>query len=409
MALPRNYHVDTRVFKSGKTNKFLNVASTYQLNDLISQIVLNTAPGMNQLPLLFNNAITDTYVNGQGTYIQWGGPLVQDTTVDGLDTYSLVMENFNGLTLDSSQVLTLACVNSLEVQTPLYGSRPDGAILRKTNIQGAVEYTPYSLPNSDGTLAQVLTTDGAGTVTFQTIPSNLIGADNGLSMSGSDVYLGGTLLQDTEVDGDGDTYSIGFTNMNEFVADGDVVSLSSITDLRLQTPGFNVSTPVLNSIVQLIDTLEGGVEYTPYSLPSTAPTEGDMLVATSTSALSFQSQKQSISIQLATGDIELSTISGTNAGEFRVPIGTNLDGFTLESVTTTPCVIGGAPVNVSYRLDHYGVGTPVVNGTVTSGVDTTVASSAVVLTSGDYFTFSFTAGSGVDLFGLVVVFDFVTS
>ncbi len=60
--------------------------------------------------------------------------------------------------------------NELRLQTPDIGSSAaTGQILRLRNAAtGEVRYTPYSLPNGNGSAGQVLTTNGAGSATWET-------------------------------------------------------------------------------------------------------------------------------------------------------------------------------------------------------------------------------------------------
>ncbi|MBW2938604.1 tail fiber domain-containing protein [Aureisphaera sp. CAU 1614] len=58
----------------------------------------------------------------------------------------------------------------------------------------------YSFPTFDGSANQVLRTNGAGTVTWATLSGEATTASNGLSETGNDVRLGGTLSQITTID-----------------------------------------------------------------------------------------------------------------------------------------------------------------------------------------------------------------
>jgi hypothetical protein len=194
MALPRKYNVDTRVFKSGTPNPFLNNASTYNLNDIISQVVLNTIPGNTQLPFIFSNGITDTYVPGSGTTVTWGGSLNQNTTVDGGSSHSVSFLNLSRFQINSSNTSNIIGdvaaslqsngtavvkgVTQLHLRTPnVNGSTAaQGQILQlidpASNL-GIAEYTPYALPIADGIAGQELITDGSGTVSWSDKYSNL--------------------------------------------------------------------------------------------------------------------------------------------------------------------------------------------------------------------------------------------
>lgn len=87
----------------------------------------------------------------------------------------------------------------------------------------------YFLPNSDGSTDQVLKTDGMGNSYWGNITDTGVTASNGLTYSGSDLILGGTLTQNTTINGSQYTLAI-----------GDVGSeVSSFTVYTSQSGGFN--------------------------------------------------------------------------------------------------------------------------------------------------------------------------
>ncbi len=57
----------------------------------------------------------------------------------------------------------------------------------------------YTFPLTDGSANQVLRTNGAGTLTWATVNSESTTASNGLTETGNDVQLGGTLSQNTTI------------------------------------------------------------------------------------------------------------------------------------------------------------------------------------------------------------------
>lgn len=68
------------------------------------------------------------------------------------------------------------------------------------HVNGAVRVGAYTLPATDGTASQVLTTNGAGAVTWTTpAAGGVTTASNGLTLAGSDVRFGGTLTAATTV------------------------------------------------------------------------------------------------------------------------------------------------------------------------------------------------------------------
>ncbi|MFD2822251.1 tail fiber domain-containing protein [Lacinutrix iliipiscaria] len=65
---------------------------------------------------------------------------------------------------------------------------------------GASTTNRYVMPETDGTANQVMTTNGAGIVTFNTLNEESSTASNGLTANTNDIQLGGTLTQNTNID-----------------------------------------------------------------------------------------------------------------------------------------------------------------------------------------------------------------
>jgi len=409
MALPRDYYLDKRPFVSGKSNRFLNLASSYHLNDLISQIVLNTAPGNNQLPLLFNNAITPNYVQGQGTYVQWGGPLVQNTEVEGGNAYSVSMLKLTdfivtattSIDLTSSLLLTLTGTTGLEVQTPLYASRPDGAILRKDNASGAVEYTPYALPASDGTANYILQTDGAGSVTW--VAPNTIGSlDN--------IYnTDGTLTGPRVVSGGG-TEQLRFSGMTDFTVSSitNQIEFSTAGSLLLSPGNLEITgltnTGTVGRVLQYVNNSTDEAYWTPYDIPTTTPNTGDILVATDGDSLGFQAQYQSVSYHVADSNIDLSTISGTAAIERFMSIPAYMNGWKLHSITLLNDGTGGAVTALDYSVTQNG-GTTLTSDSWSGSHSEDDTMIVHTVSTGDIIKFDSTSG-GNNILGLSITFTF---
>ena len=417
MALPRDYYIDKRPFVSGKSNKFLNLASSFSLNDLISQIVLNTAPGNNQLPLLFNNAITPNYVQGQGTYVQWGGSLVQNTTVNGASTYSTTFSNVNDFNVISSRNIVMRSLFGLYVQdsnetditgrtllnisTPNRATKTNGSLLQLLdNGNGQVEYTNFAFPTSDGAANQVLQTDGLGNVSW--VDSSTL---NTVNLYNSD----GTLTGNRNASGGG-IYGLRFTNMTSFT----VSNVSS--QIELSTPGIIELNPselqiksltnsgTVGRVLQYVNASTDEAYWTPYDLPTTTPNTGDMLVATDTDSLEFQSQFETISYHVADSNVDLSTIAGSPSGERFFSIPSRLNGWKLNSITLVNDGTGGAITGLDYSVTQNG-GTILTSDSWGPGhyEDDTII--AHTLSTGDIIKFTPISG-GTNLLGLSITFTF---
>jgi hypothetical protein len=90
----------------------------------------------------------------------------------------------------------------------------------------------YILPITDPTAGQVLTASlpvlGVSTLSWGSAASSTT-ADNGLTMTLGNVQLGGPLIQDTNIDGVANAWSMTFTNVNLFTANAVSFNLNSQT------------------------------------------------------------------------------------------------------------------------------------------------------------------------------------
>ncbi|MEZ4874819.1 MAG: tail fiber domain-containing protein [Flavobacteriaceae bacterium] len=71
-------------------------------------------------------------------------------------------------------------------------------LVGRTSLGNAIT-NRYLMPGADGTAGQVITTDGAGNLSWTTASGESTTASNGLSETGNDVRLGGTLIQATTI------------------------------------------------------------------------------------------------------------------------------------------------------------------------------------------------------------------
>jgi hypothetical protein len=249
------YYIDKRVFKSGRKNPFLNLADTHFLNDLVYQIIYGTAPNTTTGPLLIQNGLS-SQVTPQNFLIEMGGPLLRDTVVLG-NNYNFTINNISELLLDS-QDLALCANNSFILKTPDLVSASNGWVLTLVDsLTGEAEWQPAA----------------GGAVT---------GADNGLSVLGSNVELGGTLYKNTLIEGAG--YTIDFNALDSFVVTGDfgsmlfnesallqantgVLTVASPNSLRVRTPACFPGAPipaVAGQVLTLLNPFNGEAEYTSF-------------------------------------------------------------------------------------------------------------------------------------------------
>lgn len=157
--------------------------------EILDDICDTESPTINAI-----NGLTDT--QGGVIEIKLGGPLTEDTDIDG--------QLFN-FTLDNLGILTLEARTTFNLRTPevFNGTRTPGQVLVLQTIGGEVEFA--DVPGDDwGT--QVVISDatltGDGTIGS---PLSVVGggggtlADNGLYLDTNTIKLGGTLVENTQI------------------------------------------------------------------------------------------------------------------------------------------------------------------------------------------------------------------
>lgn len=112
-----------------------------------------------------------------------------NTEVARMDTSGMATRNGKVIKLFDSDN-----TNSIRIKTPATGDL-------------TADYT-LTLPTTDGAASQVLTTDGGGNLSWTTPNGGITTANNGLTMSGDTVQLGGDLTKNTTIDLDGRTFRI---------------------------------------------------------------------------------------------------------------------------------------------------------------------------------------------------------
>lgn len=82
------------------------------------------------------------------------------------------------------------------------------------NLGWAIGANTWTLPTTDGSLGDILTTNGLGQLSWTTPGGGGLTFDNGLTETAGNVQLGGTLIQNTDIDADGYLYSLTNTYAN---------------------------------------------------------------------------------------------------------------------------------------------------------------------------------------------------
>jgi hypothetical protein len=394
----------------GLTNEVLTKCSDQDYHVHWSNILTLISSALN-----FENALTLT-----GGTVTWEGDLIKNTTVNGVSTYSTTFLNINDFNVISSKDIVMRSLFGLYVQdsnktditgrtllnisTPNRATKTNGSLLQLLNNgNGQVEYTNFAFPTSDGATDQVLQTDGLGNVNWVD-PSSL----NSVNLYNSD----GTLTGNRNASGGG-IYRLRFTNMTAFT----VSNIS--TQIELSTPGIIELNPselqikgltnsgTVGRILQYVNASTEEAYWTPYDLPTTTPNTGDMLVATDTDSLGFQSQFETISYHVADANVDLSTIAGSPSGERFFSIPSRLNGWKLYSITLLNDSTAGVITSLDYDVTQNG-GTILTSDSWGPGhyEDDTVI--AHTLSTGDIIKFTPISG-GTNLLGLSITFTLVSN
>lgn len=112
----------------------------------------------------------------------------------------------------------------------------------------SANFTPRSLVDAAYVAVQI---GNAGT-------AGIISANNGLSLSGQTVQLGGTLSQNTSIDGATNTYSLAFNNLSGFTADAGGVGTITLASAHLNADALQFKADV-NSSAQRLELTSSGL------------------------------------------------------------------------------------------------------------------------------------------------------
>ena len=91
--------------------------------------------------------------------------------------------------------------------------------------------------------------------------STLYSFENGLTLSGNTVNLGGVLNQDTTIDGNVNAYAFNFDNLSEFNVIAEGVVLQGSSSINLQTPDVIALTATAGQVLTLVDGATGECEW----------------------------------------------------------------------------------------------------------------------------------------------------
>lgn len=93
------------------------------------------------------------------------------------------------------------------------------------------------------------------------IPGTILNANNGLHVTGNFIQLGGDLIQNTVIDGDGEAYSLNITNIDDFSAEAATLTISANSSMFVYTPQINQSLAHTGQVLTLIDDVTGECDW----------------------------------------------------------------------------------------------------------------------------------------------------
>lgn len=96
----------------------------------------------------------------------------------------------------------------------------------------------YAFPLNDGSANQVLQTDGSGTISWSTL-SDTSTASNGLSMTGSDIRLGGNLSENTIITQGANHFTLNLNSSGDFIVQDNGIDHFKVTDIGTTQFGGN--------------------------------------------------------------------------------------------------------------------------------------------------------------------------
>lgn len=289
---------------NGTLNAPFSVTGGFDFNLDSSSITIGNGATAYTIPVADGSA---------GQYLQTDGA----GTVSFVTPAGIVDTNFaaNDLTLTGLRVHDFALQNMIWQNVSGFSILGNnGAIIDMNNGDFITINAPARLEivdsnGSSGTSGQALIADGAGDSTWQSV-INSINADNGLSITGNIVELGGTLTKSTFIDGgnfDFDFFNAGsfdvFSNStmqfnatgNLFIASGtaqvdlngasvdvksgalyadntktELSAANATRELRIKTPNVITGSAVNNQFLQLVNSVTGEVEFATSTGGSTA-------------------------------------------------------------------------------------------------------------------------------------------
>ena len=255
----------------------------------------------------------------------------------------------------------------------------------EANENGVIINTSYTLPNTDGTAGQVLTTDGAGVTSWQdgVVNENIYNTDGTITDTRI-VDLNGEALEFGDSNAAGGAFIVNIDNgtklsslaLNPNLFDLELINagvgsvvIGTSTDLLLRYIGAiaNKQIKINNTGIQINEV---------YYLPNADGTNGQVIRTNGSGSLSFQSLPAEI--QVAASDETTNLTIGTSKVTFRLP-----HAMTLTAVRASLSTAQAAGAIFTVDINQNGVSVLGTKLTIdnTEKTSTTAATPATIVTS----------------------------
>jgi len=197
-----------------------------------------------------------------------GGYLVEDTTVDGVDTYKINFDNITEFNIVDAGLIDVRSTGDYKQRAGNHSFyNPTGTRLLNVNSAlGQMTLDGYYATTGvlyTATPAYVLSVDNLGNVLKSPYNSTVVGSitgDNGITNNTTtNVRLGGDLVQNTIITGGGSAFDLSLGDLGSTDPIGDLNLYAA--NLNLQTPSVAAGTAVAGTVLKLTNATTGTVEF----------------------------------------------------------------------------------------------------------------------------------------------------
>lgn len=200
----------------------------------LEQLIVNTIA--NATPPIYS---ADNGLTLNGLVFELGGTLIQNTTIDGAgSSYSLTLQDLTDFDI---------VANTMDINADLYLDIP-------------------SIATASNGYVLTLADDTTGLAEWAAVPAaTVVDADNGLSLVGTTVVLGGDLNASTGIDGL-NLHGMQWDNLQGYYVNTTIASITASTSLLLETPNVTATTAVNGQVLTLLNQNTGECEWSDASV-----------------------------------------------------------------------------------------------------------------------------------------------